>query len=83
MGPPALASAGRDPSKTGVELGMIFATTSVAALCGPPIAGALITLDEGNYLYAQVWAGSVTILGVLVLVAARTRTVGISPCRKA
>lgn len=76
MVPGALASAGRDATKIGVELGMVFAATSVAALCGPPIAGALITTDRGHYLAAQLWAGSVTVLGGLVLIAARSLTAG-------
>ena len=71
MVPPALASAGRSPAKAGVEIGMIFAETSVAALVGPPIAGALITAGGGSYLYAQMWAGSVVVLGGLVLITAR------------
>jgi hypothetical protein len=50
---------------------MMFSTCRFAALIGNPLAGALITLDGGRYLYAQMFAGAAMTLGVLFLAAAR------------
>lgn len=76
MVPPALASSARDPTKIGVEVGMIFSINGIGCLCGPPIAGALIKMDGGNYLYAQTYAGSVIMCAVLVFLVARALSVG-------
>ena len=83
MIPPALASAGRDPSKIGVEIGMIFSLNGIGCLCGPPIAGALIKQAEGAYWYAQLFAGSAILSGALVFIVARILCVGWSLNRKA
>lgn len=49
---------------------MTFMVASIAALTGPPIADAIIEL-QGSYMGAQVFGGSVTLLGFAILVAAR------------
>ncbi|MCJ1380088.1 hypothetical protein MMC17_003191 [Xylographa soralifera] len=79
---PALASAERDPSKIGVEIGMIFSINGIGCLCGPPIAGALIERNGGDYLYAQMFAGSAIMSGALVFIAARVLCVGWSLKKK-
>lgn len=76
MVPPALASSGRDPSKIGVEVGMIFSINGIGCLCGPPIAGALIGREGGKYMYAQMYAGSMIVCAALVFVITRTLSVG-------
>ena len=76
MVPPALASSGRDPSKIGVEVGMIFSIDGIGCLCGPSIAGALIEREGGKYLYAQVYAGSIVMCAALVFLISRTLNVG-------
>ena len=76
MFPPALANSGRDPRKIGVEMGMIFSVMSIGCLCGPPIAGALIERNGGDYMYAQMFAGSVMTCGALILVVPRVLSVG-------
>lgn len=43
-----------DVQKIGVRMGMTFSIIGVAALTGPPLAGALIQYDNGSYLYAQM-----------------------------
>lgn len=73
---PALASAGRDPTKIGAEMGMLFTIMSFGLLGGPPTTGALIASENGSYLYAQAFAGSVIVLGALLLLVARTLCVG-------
>lgn len=55
----------------GVRVGMVFTIVSVACLTGPPIAGALIDLRGGDFLYAQIFGGTTVLLGGAVLVAAR------------
>jgi hypothetical protein len=59
-----------DPSKLGVRFGMVCSTLAFASLAGPPTAGALIQSDNGGFLKAQIWAGSVTISAVVFLCAA-------------
>ena len=67
----ALSSLTKDLTRVGTRIGMCFTVVSVAALTGPPIAGVLIQAGGGNYLYAQIWGGSVVFAGGLVLIAAR------------
>ena len=69
--PATLASLTTDLSKIGVRLGMVFSVISFACLTGPPLAGALIQQAGGRYLYAQMFAGSVTMCGCFTLAAAR------------
>lgn len=57
-------------------MGMGFSVVSFAVLTGPPLAGALIQKNNGNYLYAQMWAGATLLCGGLTLVAARLAKTG-------
>ena len=57
-------------------MGMVFSIISFASLTGAPIAGALIQRDNGRYVYAQVFAGSIMASGCLTLVAARIASTG-------
>ena len=75
--PATLASLTTDMKKVGVRTGMVFSVVSFGVLTGPPLAGALITRDGGNYLYAQVFAGTSLMVGGLLLVAARVASMGI------
>lgn len=74
--PATLVSLTTDLSKTGVRIGMVFSVISFACLTGPPLAGALIQQAGGRYLYAQMFAGTVTICGCLTLAAARIAKTG-------
>ncbi|KAK5704397.1 hypothetical protein LTR97_003415 [Elasticomyces elasticus] len=76
MWPATLASLTSDVSKTGVRMGMGFSLVSFACLTGPPLAGALIQMRDGDYLYAQIWAGASFMLGGVLVLAARTAKVG-------
>ena len=76
MVPPALGSSGRDPTKIGVEVGMIFSINGLGSLCGPPIAGALIERDGGRYLYAQLYAGAAIMVAAFLFATCRVLTVG-------
>jgi hypothetical protein len=50
---------------------MCFSVISIACLTGPPLAGALIQIDGGRFLFAQAFGGSAFVGGSLTLVAAR------------
>ena len=65
-----------DLSKMGVRSGMCFSIISIACLTGPPIAGALIELQHGHYLYAQMFGGSAFIGGTCTLTVARIAKIG-------
>lgn len=72
----ALASLNTDPKKAGVRIGMGFSVVGLASLTGSPIGGALLEQKDGEYLYAQIFAGGTMIIGSLVLVAARISKTG-------
>ncbi|KAI8966312.1 MFS general substrate transporter [Daldinia sp. FL1419] len=57
-----LPSLTKDLSKVGTRSGMIMTVGSFACLTGPPIAGALIDVADGRYLYMQIWAGCIMLL---------------------
>ena len=76
--PAACASLTTDLKKMGVRTGMCFTVVSIASLTGPPLAGALIELDHGRFLYAQMFGGSAFVLGSSTLVAARIAKNGFS-----
>lgn len=65
-----------DLKKAGVRMGMAFTVVSVACLTGPPLAGALIQQNGGNYLHAQLWAGISFFIGGTLLIATRFAKVG-------
>ncbi|KAI1675625.1 general substrate transporter [Pyrenophora tritici-repentis] len=66
-----LASLTTDPSKLGVRFGMVCSALAFASLAGPPTAGALIQVDNGGFLKAQIWGGTVTICAALFICAAK------------
>ncbi|KAL7625285.1 hypothetical protein AAE478_004501 [Parahypoxylon ruwenzoriense] len=67
----ALVSLTKDPAKTGTRFGMCCTILGFATVAGPPTAGAIIDYCGGKYLWAQVWAGLVTVLAVATLGIAR------------
>ena len=75
--PATLSTLTTDLKKTGVRMGMVLSVVGVAALIGSPIAGALIQEGNGEYLYAQMFMGSVIITGTMTLVAARIAKMGL------
>ena len=69
--PATLSSLTTDLKKAGVRMGMVFTVISFSSLTGPPIAGALIQQKHGGYLYAQMFAGSVLMVGCATLLTSR------------
>lgn len=59
----------KDLSKVGTRSGMIMTVGSFACLTGPPIAGALIDVAGGRYLYMQIWAGCIMLLSACFVTA--------------
>ncbi len=74
--PAACASLTTDLKKMGVRTGMCFSVVSIACLTGPPLAGALIQRNNGEFLFAQLFGGSAFMGGSLTLLAARISTNG-------
>ncbi|KAL4733393.1 major facilitator superfamily domain-containing protein [Aspergillus similis] len=74
--PATLSTLTTDLKKMGARMGMVMSVVGVAALIGSPIAGALVQRGNGDYLYAQMFMGSVIIAGTLNLIAARAARIG-------
>ena len=72
----SLSSLTTDLTKMGVRMGMVLSIMSVAVLTGSPLAGFLIRKDDGNYLYAQMFAGTSMMIGLLTLLMARVAKAG-------
>ncbi|CAG8273197.1 unnamed protein product [Penicillium salamii] len=67
--PAALAYFGsKDPERSGTRVGMITTINSIPLLTGPYIAGQLIALRGGDYLYAQLFGGICIVTGALFVV---------------
>ncbi|OTA60758.1 MFS general substrate transporter [Hypoxylon sp. EC38] len=64
-----LPSLTKDLSKVGTRSGMIMTIGSVACLTGPPLAGRLIDVANGRYLYMQIWAGCIMFLSACFVAA--------------
>jgi len=58
------------PNKIGTYVGMALGVYGVAALTGPPIAGAMIA-HYGNYVACTIFAGVTTLAGTAVMILAR------------
>ena len=73
---PALIAQISDIRRIGVRLGTNFLIISIAGLLGNPIAGALVTRDEGRYTYLQGFCGVSMFAGTALFVMARAVQVG-------
>ncbi|KAL5119263.1 hypothetical protein ACEQ8H_002750 [Pleosporales sp. CAS-2024a] len=69
--PTTLTQLSTDMSQVGARVGMVFTLASIACLIGPPVAGRLIDLAGGTYLYAQLFAGVAVSIGFLFLSLSR------------
>lgn len=73
---PAVVAQISDIRQIGVRTGTNFVFISVAGLLGSPIAGALVTRDQGKYLYLQIFCGVTMFGGASLFVVARALQVG-------
>jgi MFS family permease len=55
-----------DSNYLGTRMGMMWGISSFGSLAGTPIAGALVNLDEANFLRAQIFGGCM-MLGAVML----------------
>lgn len=69
--PATMANLTKDQSKMGTRNGMGLSVVGFASLTGPPIAGALIQQNHGDYLWAQAWAGSMMMVGTATMIVGR------------
>ncbi|KAF4973599.1 hypothetical protein FZEAL_9277 [Fusarium zealandicum] len=72
----ANASLTKDPRKLGTRFGMIQTICAFASLAGPPTAGAIIDKSGGDFVWAQVWGGTVLLLGAAMVAASRIVSTG-------
>ena len=77
---PALAAQISDVAEVGTRSGTLFAITSIGALAGNPIAGALISGD-GAFIYLQLFCGVMLSLGTCLFVVCRVIQAGVR-CEK-
>ncbi|KAF7585204.1 hypothetical protein BBP40_011751 [Aspergillus hancockii] len=82
MVPALLSQISPDVTKTGVRQGVLFTCISIASLTGSPIAGAILSRQDGTYWGLQVFAGAMMTGGVFFFVMARVVLVGFSPGKK-
>ena len=76
--PAASAALADNAHKLGVRVGMLFSVVGFSALTSTPIAGALVSRDNGSYLYAQLYGGVALMLGTAFTIAARTAKHGVT-----
>ncbi|KAL8281336.1 hypothetical protein RQP46_006370 [Phenoliferia psychrophenolica] len=71
MQPACIASMTVQMDQIGIRTAMAFIFTSLAALTGTPIAGAMITAQGGSYVGAACWSGAMVLFGAFSLGVAR------------
>ncbi|KAH7130185.1 riboflavin transporter MCH5 [Dendryphion nanum] len=71
LSPAALTSLNSDLQKQGTRMGMNFGVLSFGALVGTPVAGALISGNNGSYVGAQSFAASCMAAGAVCFAIAR------------
>lgn len=75
--PPACVSMmTKDMSKIGTRLGMNFFISGFGVLIGTPVAGAILSRQNGDFLGAQIFAGAVVMLAVACIVYSRFAFIG-------
>ena len=72
-----------DLKKNGGRLGIALTVASLACLSGSPIGGQLIQDQDGHYLNAQIFAGTVIVCGGLFMLASRISHTGLHLRRRA
>ncbi|RMJ11460.1 hypothetical protein CDV36_008923 [Fusarium kuroshium] len=72
----ANASLTKDPRKMGTRFGMVQTICAFASLAGAPTAGAIIDKSGGDFVWAQVWGGTVLLMGASMVMASRIASSG-------
>lgn len=68
---PALVAQISNIREIGLRIGILFAFSSLGALAGNPIGGALITKDNGGFQSCQIFTGVCLFIGSLMFLGAR------------
>jgi len=71
MVPALMAQVCPDVKKLGIYTGMSYLLIAPAVLVSQPIAGALITANDGDFTYLQVFCGLCMFLGGVMFIVAR------------
>lgn len=74
--PSAILSLSNDLNKVGTRLGMSFSMAGIGILIGSPVGGALLDLDTGHFIRAQVFCAVVITISCACLVLARVTKSG-------
>jgi hypothetical protein len=82
MVPALLSQISPDVTKIGVRQGVLFTCISIASLTGSPIAGAILSRQNGTYWGLQVFAGVMMAAGVFFFTAGRIVLAGLSIAKK-
>lgn len=82
MVPALLSQISPDVTKIGVRQGVVFTCLSIASLTGSPIAGAILSAQNGTYWGLQLFAGAMMAGGVFFFVAARVVLAGPSIAKR-
>ena len=68
---PACVASLSDVRQIGVRTGTLFTFVAVAVLCGSPIGGQLIAIDNGSFVKLQIFAGVMCAAGSVVFIVLR------------
>lgn len=79
--PAAISVLNSDLQKLGSRMGIIFASVGIGALIGSPIAGVLISENNGSYVGAQAFSGSSLLVGALLIFMAGAVKGRNKPCK--
>ena len=60
----------------GVRTGALFFASSIGALTGSPLAGALLTTDHGRFEYVQIFAGAMMLAAASIMLFSRAFALG-------
>lgn len=74
---PAVIAQISDVREVGTRSGVLYFCGSFGALIGPPIAGAIVTAQDGDYLGLKLFNGLTLLLGALCMYLSRATQVGV------
>ncbi|KAH8646251.1 monocarboxylate permease-like protein [Xylariales sp. PMI_506] len=73
---PALVASISDIRKLGFRVGTLYAASAFGTLIGSPIAGAIVTSQNGSYSGLKIFSGVMLLAGGVLMTASRVMLVG-------
>ncbi|KAI1767479.1 monocarboxylate permease-like protein [Hypoxylon sp. FL1150] len=73
---PALVASISDVRKLGLRVGTLYAFSSFGVLVGSPIAGAIVTAQDGRYAGLESFCGASLLVGGAFILSSRIKLVG-------